>query len=283
MKDAIVLALGLQARHPVRHFGRQWKNAGMPEPSPDNYTRNADSLFADETPETAFGARADLEKVPGEVAAMFDGVADRYDITNDVISLGQVYLWRYAVNRALRLQPGHSVLDVAAGTGTSSAALASTGARVVAVDISEGMIEVGRERHPEIEFVEGSATALPFADASFDAATISFGLRNIDDPLGALREMVRVVKPGGSVLVCEFSTSPPLVRPFHRAYLKYGAPALARALSPAGEAYDYLSESILEWMDQATLGQLMVAAGLKDVEFRNLTWGAVALHRGRKP
>lgn len=227
--------------------------------------------------------RADLDKHPEEIAAMFDAVAPNYDVTNDLISLGQVYLWRRALNRAAGVRPGMRVLDVAAGTGTSADALTSAGAQVVAVDISEGMLQVGRERYPNIEFAFGSATELPFADDQFDAVTISFGLRNIDDVEGALREMVRVARPGGLVLVCEFSKSPALIRPFHDFYLRCGAPLLARIASPAGQAYDYLSESILDWHDQQALGELMVRAGLEDVQYRNLTWGAVAIHRGRKP
>ena len=232
---------------------------------------------------TSDAPRADLGKQPDQVAAMFDAVAPRYDLTNGLISLGQVGLWRRALNSAAGAGPGVRILDVAAGTGTSSAALAAAGAEVVALDFSEGMLSVGRERHPGIDFVWGSALDLPFPDNSFDAATISFGLRNVSDVEGALREMTRVVRPGGTVLVCEFSKSPWPVRPFHEAYLRYGAPLLARLASPAGVAYDYLTESIFDWYDQHALGRLMEGAGLMDVKFRNLTFGAVAIHRGRKP
>lgn len=228
-------------------------------------------------------ARADLDKDPEQVAAMFDAVAPNYDLTNDLISLGQVKIWRRAVNQAIKVGPGDRVLDVAAGTGTSSASLKSTGADVVAVDISHGMIEVGEERYPDIDFLLGSVTDLPFEDDSFDAVTICFGLRNVDDVETALREMVRVTKPGGIVLVCEFSKPRPLVRPFETVYLEFLAPALARLASPAGEAYDYLSESIIDWYDQQTLGSMMQQAGLEDVAYRNLTFGAVAMHRGYKP
>lgn len=227
--------------------------------------------------------RADLGKDPQQVAAMFDAVAPEYDKTNDILSLGQVYLWRRMLNRAAGVGPGSRVLDVAAGTGTSSVALMETGAEVVALDLSEGMIQVGKQRHPEVEFVQGSATDLPFEDDSFDAVTITFGLRNIDDVEEALREMVRVVRPGGVVLVCEFSVANEAVRVFHDAYLKFIAPTLARLTSPAGVAYDYLSESILDWHDQQSLGQLMRDAGLRDVQYRNLTFGTVAIHRGYKP
>ncbi|MFZ1382480.1 MAG: class I SAM-dependent methyltransferase [Scrofimicrobium sp.] len=228
-------------------------------------------------------ARADLDKDPEQVAAMFDAVAPNYDFTNDLISLGQVFIWRRAVNQAIKVGPGDQVLDVAAGTGTSSMALRKTGAQVVAVDLSPGMIEVGRTRNPEIDFVLGSVTDLPFEDDSFDAVTISFGLRNVDQVNEALSEMVRVTRPGGVVLVCEFSKPKPIVAPFESLYLEFVAPNLARFASPAGEAYDYLSESIFDWHDQQTLGQMMQRAGLEDVGYRNLTFGAVAMHRGYKP
>lgn len=227
--------------------------------------------------------RADLDKKPEEIAAMFDAVAPRYDLTNDVISLGQVHLWRRALNKAIGKRAGQRILDVAAGTGTSAEFLRRTGAEVVALDLSEGMIEVGMRNFPDVEFIQGSALNLAFPDNSFDAATISFGLRNIDDVTGALAEMVRVVKPGGAVYVCEFSKSPELVRPFHNFYLQYGAPTLARIISPAANAYDYLSESIFDWYDQKKLGQIMGEAGLEQVAYRNLTFGAVAIHRGFKP
>ncbi len=227
--------------------------------------------------------RATLDKDPEDVSAMFDQVAGRYDLTNNLISLGQVHLWRAALNQAAHIKKGVSVLDVAAGTGTSSAALMAAGAAVTAVDLSRGMIAKGKALHPEVDFVLGSATDLPFPADAFDVATISFGLRNIADTEGALKEMVRVVKPGGQVLVLEFSKSPRLVRPFHDAYLRFAAPFLAKLASPAGEAYDYLSESIFDWHDQASLAALMREAGLRDVEYRNLTFGAVAIHRGTKP
>lgn len=226
--------------------------------------------------------RADQSKNPQEVAAMFDVVAPRYDLTNDVISLGQVYVWRGAARRALDPKPGQLILDVAGGTGASSVPLVQAGARVIVADISEGMLEVGRSRHPEVEFTWGSATDLPFGDDTFDAVTISFGIRNVEDVPRALSEMYRVTKPGGRIVICEFSTPVPLARIPHGFYLRAVAPTVARLASPAGAAYDYLSESILEWYDQEALGTLMVDAGWEDVSYRNLTYGAVALHRGFK-
>ena len=143
---------------------------------------------------------ADLSKKPEEVAGMFNEVAKGYDRTNALLSGGNSMLWRIATVRALDLKPGERVLDVAAGTGTSSKALHRTGATVVALDFSPGMVAEGRKRHPEIEFVEGDAEALPFPSASFDAVTISFGLRNVSQPQVAIGEMYRVLKPGGRIV-----------------------------------------------------------------------------------
>lgn len=227
--------------------------------------------------------RADLQKDPAEVAEMFDAVAPRYDLTNDVISMGLVLLWRQATKTALNAGPGQRILDVAAGTGTSAAAIEKTGASVVALDLSPGMVKVGRQRHPEVEFVLGSATALPFDDDSFDAVTICYGLRNIDDVSKALSEFYRVTKPGGRLLICEFSTPAAPLRPIHNFYLEKVAPTLGRLTSPAGAAYDYLTESIEDWYTQEELGAQMWEAGWRGVQYRNLSFGAVALHRGFKP
>lgn len=225
-----------------------------------------------------------MNKRPDTVASMFDGVARRYDRTNDVLSAGNAALWRVATVKALDVGPGDRVLDIAAGTGTSSAALARRGAEVVALDFSPGMIAVGRERHPEIEFVEGDAEALPFDDASFDAVTISFGLRNVNRPKVALAEMLRVLRPGGRLVVCEFSTPRvPLVRALYRAYLRVGMPLVARLTSSNSPAYSYLAESIEQWPEQAVLSRWLRGAGFTRVAHRDLTLGVVALHRGRKP
>ena len=174
---------------------------------------------------------ADLGKDPNEVSAMFDKVAPAYDKMNTLLSLGASSLWRIAMVRALSLTAGDRVLDIAAGTGTSSAAIARTGARVTALDFSPGMVEVGRERHPEIEFVVGNAEQLPFDDASFDAVTISFGLRNVNDPRRALAEMKRVLAPGGRLVVCEFTTPPnSVVKGGYMLYLTKVMPELASSL-----------------------------------------------------
>jgi len=224
--------------------------------------------------------RADLDKQPSDVQRMFDEVARRYDVTNDVLSMGQDRRWRKAVLGAVAAKPGERVLDLAAGTGTSSVPFAAVGAVVVPCDFSLGMLAVGKRARPELRFTAGDATALPFADGTFDAVTISFGLRNIVDPGAGLREMLRVTRPGGRLVVCEFSH--PTWSPFRTAYLEYlmtALPAIARAVSSAPDAYVYLAESIRAWPDQPGLAAAIGAAGWRRTQWRNLSGGIVALHR----
>ncbi|MEV0279427.1 demethylmenaquinone methyltransferase [Streptomyces sp. NPDC050610] len=228
--------------------------------------------------------RASLEKQPHEVAAMFDDVAAKYDLTNDVLSLGQARLWRKAVAQAVAARPGERVLDLAAGTGTSSLPFAATGAYVVPCDFSIGMLREGKKRHPHLPLTAGDATRLPFADGVFDAVTISFGLRNVQETDAALRELLRVTKPGGRVVICEFSH--PTWAPFRTVYSEYlmrALPPVATAVSSNPDAYVYLAESIRDWPDQPALAARMQGAGWSKVAWRNLTGGIVALHRGRKP
>jgi demethylmenaquinone methyltransferase/2-methoxy-6-polyprenyl-1,4-benzoquinol methylase len=228
-------------------------------------------------------SRASLEKSPHEVAAMFDGVARRYDLTNAVLSMRQDRGWRRAVHRALDVKPGQVVLDLAAGTGTSSEPFVAAGAHTVPCDFSLGMLQVGRARNPDLPFVAGDGLALPFADASFDAVTISFGLRNVNDPDAALRELARVTNPGGTLVVCEFSH--PSWAPWRTAYTEYlmrALPPVARAVSSNPDAYVYLAESIRAWPDQEALARRIAAAGWSQVEYRNLSGGIVALHRGTR-
>jgi demethylmenaquinone methyltransferase/2-methoxy-6-polyprenyl-1,4-benzoquinol methylase len=231
--------------------------------------------------------RADLRKQPAEVASMFDEVSTHYDRMNTVLSVGNDHLWRIATTRAIDPRPGELVLDVAAGTGTSSAAIAAEGAHVVAADFSAGMIEVGRARqagNPRVEFVQADATQLPFGDDEFDAVTISFGLRNIVEPKKALAEFLRVTKPGGRLVVCEFSAPPQrLLRSAYYTYLKYGMPLVARLASSNAPAYEYLMDSIRAWPRQRELAAWLREAGYERVAYRNLTAGIVALHRGYKP
>jgi demethylmenaquinone methyltransferase/2-methoxy-6-polyprenyl-1,4-benzoquinol methylase len=229
-------------------------------------------------------SRASLDKQPHEIAAMFDGVAARYDRTNTILSLGLDRGWRRATRRALDLRPGQRCLDLAAGTGVSTIELSRSGAYVVGADISLGMLRHGRRARPATPLLAADALALPFPDAAFDAVTISFGLRNIVDTGAALRELRRVTRPGGRLVVCEFSAPVnPLVR---RAYLGAALralPAVARRVAANPEAYVYLAESIRAWPDQPGLAALVGRAGWRDVAWRDLTGGIVALHRARRP
>ena len=214
---------------------------------------------------------------------MFDDVAKTYDIANDLLSAGQDRAWRKATAAAVASKSGQSILDMAAGTGSSSVAFLKPGVRVVAGDFSQGMLAVGRQRHPQIEFVFADATALPFEANEFDTVTISFGLRNVVDTSKALREMLRVTKPGGKLVICEFSqVQNRLVRPFYNFYLAKLLPAVSRLASKTPEAYSYLSESISAWPNQQQLAQMVADAGWSEVEVRNLTFGAVALHIATK-
>ena len=228
--------------------------------------------------------RASLEKATPDVAAMFDAVAARYDRTNDVLSAGQDRAWRRATQAALGVQPGQRVLDLAAGTATSTAPLADRGVRTIACDVSLGMLRVGRARRPDLSFVAGDALALPFADASFDAVTISFGLRNVPDVDAALAQMLRVTRPGGRLVVCEFSRpTNAALRAVYTQYLHHGLPRVAGVVARESAAYTYLADTIAAWPDQVELGLRMKAAGWADVAYRNLTGGVVALHRGTRP
>jgi demethylmenaquinone methyltransferase/2-methoxy-6-polyprenyl-1,4-benzoquinol methylase len=222
-------------------------------------------------------------------------VAGRYDLMNDVLSMGQVRLWRKSVQRILRVGPGDRVLDLAAGTGTSSVSFAASGADVVACDFSLGMLQAGSARlakndplraktRGRVSFVAGDALKLPFRDGAFDAVTISFGLRNVQGTREALEEMRRVTRPGGRLVVCEFSTI--TVEPIdmlYRRYLTGVLPAIARRAARNPEAYEYLSESIADWPSQRELANVIRAAGWSAVKWRDLTLGVVAIHVARNP
>jgi demethylmenaquinone methyltransferase/2-methoxy-6-polyprenyl-1,4-benzoquinol methylase len=228
-------------------------------------------------------SRASLDKQPREVAAMFDGVAKRYDRTNTILSLGQDRSWRRATRTALSLTRGERCLDLAAGTGVSTEELALSGALVVGLDLSLGMLQVGHRVRPTVLLLAGDALALPFADGTFDAVTISFGLRNLVDTAAGLSEMARVTRPGGRLVVCEFSA--PVNPLFRRAYLGYlmrALPAVARRVSSNPDAYVYLAESIRAWPTQAELAAVIGAAGWSSVAWQNLTGGIVALHRATR-
>ncbi len=227
-------------------------------------------------------SRASLNKDPREVASMFDAVARRYDVTNTVLSLGRDRYWRRVTRAALDAGPADAVLDLAAGTAVSTQECARSGAWCLAADFSVGMLHAGRSR--AVPKVAADATRLPFGDGVFDAVTISFGLRNIVDHVAGLREMARVTRPGGRLVVCEFST--PTVTVLATAYKEYlmrALPRVARAMSSNPEAYEYLAESIRVWPDQPTLAGQIGEAGWVQARWRNLTGGIVAVHTAEKP
>lgn len=227
-------------------------------------------------------SRASLNKDPREVASMFDAVARRYDITNTVLSLGRDRYWRRVTRAALDAGPADAVLDLAAGTAVSTQECARSGAWCLAADFSVGMLHAGRSR--AVPKVAADATRLPFGDGVFDAVTISFGLRNIVDHVAGLREMARVTRPGGRLVVCEFSTpTAAVLATAYKEYLMRALPRVARAMSSNPEAYEYLAESIRVWPDQPTLAGQIGEAGWAQARWRNLTGGIVAVHTAEKP
>ena len=228
-------------------------------------------------------SRADLGKDPEEVSSMFDGVAKRYDIVNDLLSLGQTKRWRKKVQTIINPTKGMAILDIAAGPGSSSEPLFKAGADVTSLDFSEGMLEQGRKARPYLKFVKGDALNLPFADGAFDLTTISFGLRNTHDYKKALQEALRVTKSGGRMVIVEFST--PTFAPFRILYMNYlmkALPKLARRTSSNPAAYVYLAESIRAWPTQEQLASDMSAAGWTNPSWVNLTGGVVAVHTAIK-
>jgi demethylmenaquinone methyltransferase/2-methoxy-6-polyprenyl-1,4-benzoquinol methylase len=239
--------------------------------------------------------KASLDKRPADVAAMFDALAERYDLLNDVLSVGQDRLWRRFVAATVAAGPGERVLDLAAGTGTSSRTFTTAGAYCVACDFSLGMLQVGARRAVSgrppggpapgpVRFAAGDALALPFRDGAFDAVTISFGLRNVADPDAALAEMLRVTRPGGRLVICEFGHLPAArLDAWYGRYLGAALPAVARRLSPSGDAYEYLAESIREWPRAPELARRIGAAGWSAIRWRNLTLGVVTVHAALRP
>ena len=228
-------------------------------------------------------SRANLSKDPDEVAAMFDGVAKRYDLVNDLLSLGRTKAWRKAATKIIAPAPGMQILDLAAGPGSSSEPLHKAGATVFATDFSEGMLAVGRKSRPYLNFSKADALNLPFEENRFDVVTISYGLRNTVDYPKALAEARRVTKLGGRMVVVEFSH--PTWRPFRTIYTEYlmkALPAIARRTSSNPDAYVYLAESIRAWPDQKGLAAAMEKAGWGQISWKNLTGGVVAVHSGIK-
>ena len=227
---------------------------------------------------------ASMDKNPQEVAAMFDGVAKRYDIVNDILSLGRTKAWRSAATKVIAPTSGMKILDLAAGTGSSSEPLAKAGADVTAADFSEGMIAAGRKARPHLNFVKADALNITFPDNTFDLLTISFGLRNTENTAKALAEARRVVKPGGRLVMVEFSS--PTFAPFRAIYMNYlmrALPFIARKTSSNPDAYIYLAESIRAWPDQKALAAQIVDAGWSQVGWKNLTGGVVAIHMALAP
>ena len=226
--------------------------------------------------------KADLSKSPAAVSAMFDEVASAYDRTNDLLSFYQSRLWRRVLRSEVAPKAPMRILDIAAGTGTSSMALLAEGVEVVAADFSKGMLAEGKKRYPQLEFVFADAMKLPFEDASFDVVTMSFGLRNVADHKVALKEFYRVLKPSGRLVICEFSHVSGFLGRLYRWYLRNVLPVVAKLVSSNPQAYSYLSESIEAWPKQQELKDDISAAGFDSASYRNLTFGIVAIHRGLK-
>ena len=215
---------------------------------------------------------------------MFDGVAKNYDKANDLLSFGSARIWRKKVAKIVNSQPGQTILDLAAGTGSSSVVFLRQGVKVVAADFSRGMLEEGRKRHPKLEFVFADAADLPFSDQEFDTVTISFGIRNVEKTEVALAEMLRVLKPGGKLVVCEFSRIPnKLMHSLYRFYLRNILPTISAFVSKTPEAYSYLAESIDAWPSQQELVKIIESGGFESVSYLNQTFGIVAIHSGFKP
>jgi demethylmenaquinone methyltransferase/2-methoxy-6-polyprenyl-1,4-benzoquinol methylase len=227
--------------------------------------------------------RANLNKDPDDVSKMFDDVANRYDFLNDLLSLGRTKAWRRVVTSIIAPKPGMKILDIAAGTGSSSRPLVDKGAEVTALDFSQGMIEQGRKQNKNIKFVQGDALKLPFEENSFDVTTISFGLRNTSSTEIALKEALRVTKDGGRIVVAEFSHPVnPIFKKIYLNYLMKALPVIVKKISKNPDAYIYLAESIRAWPDQAELASIMRDSGFKSVAWQDLTFGIVAVHIGYK-
>ena len=227
--------------------------------------------------------RANLNKDPDDVSKMFDDVAHRYDFLNDLLSLGRTKAWRRVVTSIIAPKPGMKILDIAAGTGSSSRPLVDKGAEVTALDFSHGMIEQGRKQNKNINFVQGNALKLPFEDNSFEVTTISFGLRNTSNTDKALKEALRVTKDGGRIVVAEFSHPVnPIFKKIYLNYLMKALPVIAKRVSKSPDAYVYLAESIRAWPDQAALALKLRDIGFKSVAWQDLTFGIVAVHIGYK-
>jgi demethylmenaquinone methyltransferase/2-methoxy-6-polyprenyl-1,4-benzoquinol methylase len=242
---------------------------------------------------THFGFKeVETDAKAGMVADVFHSVAARYDLMNDLMSAGIHRVWKRFTIELSGVRTGHSVLDIAGGTGDLAARFADIvgpAGRVVLADINDSMLKVGRDklldhgRLDNLEFVQADAQCLPFPDASFDCVTIAFGLRNVTDKDAALRSMLRVLKPGGRLLVLEFSKpANPLLSRAYDAYSFRVPPLMGRLVANDADSYQYLAESIRMHPDQETLKDMMEDAGFTRCEYHNMTGGVVALHKGVK-
>lgn len=249
----------------------------------------------DHTEETThFGYETVAKKDKAEkVADVFHSVAQKYDIMNDLMSMGIHRLWKRFTLELSAVRQGHQILDIAGGTGDLAfqfAKLVGPTGRVVLADINNSMLTVGRDKLIDrgvvenTEFVQANAECLPFADNTFNCITIAFGLRNVTDKDAALRSMLRVLKPGGRLLVLEFSkTENPLLSKAYDLYSFSVLPALGKLVSNDSDSYRYLAESIRMHPDQETLKTMMEEAGFVRTTYHNLTGGIVAVHKGIKP
>ncbi len=252
----------------------------------------ADSAMSDRET-THFGYReVEKDAKAGMVSDVFDSVATRYDLMNDLMSAGIHRLWKRFTIELSGVRSGNSVLDIAGGTGDLAekfSQLVGDGGRVVLADINASMLRVGRDRlldtgvQANLAFVQADAQYLPFPDDSFDCITIAFGLRNVTDKDLALRAMLRVLKPGGRLLVLEFSKpTHPLLGKAYDAYSFSILPLMGRLIARDADSYKYLAESIRMHPDQETLRGMMEEAGFSRCEYHNMTGGVVAVHRGIK-
>lgn len=265
----------------------------LQEPTLQEPGRSAPGSGAqDEAGSTHFGYETVPEREKAKrVGKVFHSVAQRYDLMNDLMSLGIHRLWkRQTIQRAM-VRPGQSILDLAGGTGDLAAAFAprvGPQGRVVVCDINESMLAAGRDRLLDrglvenLEFVQADAEALPFPDESFHCVSIAFGLRNVTRKERALAEMRRVLKAGGRLLVLEFSRPAAMLRPMYDAYSFHVLPLLGRLVASDSDSYRYLAESIRMHPDQETLAAMIRDVGFERVEFENMTGGVVALHRARR-
>ncbi len=243
--------------------------------------------------QTHFGYETvDKTEKAGKVAEVFHSVANKYDIMNDLMSMGIHRLWKRYTIEISGVKPGDKVLDLAGGTGDLAAKFArivGQSGQVTLSDINNSMLNVGRDRLTDkgimgnVDFVQANAECLPFPDNHFDLITIAFGLRNVTDKDAALRSMYRVLKPGGKLLVLEFSK--PTVKAFNPIYDTYSfkvLPFIGKLITNDADSYRYLAESIRMHPDQDTLKQMMQNAGFEPCDYFNLSAGIVALHRGYK-